>query len=160
MHTLAALIDQHGITVDDHLARDLDIPVVQIAHIEARVRAMQGLPDDAPVDVDGHALTRQGDILVIIDSHARAATPVPASGVPVVRGESGGHTHAIVADGPVTCDTRQASARDLTLATLHVPAEAVAWLAHPEHGYTGVGPGSYTLLRQREQADELRVVAD
>jgi hypothetical protein len=70
-------------------------------------------------------------------------------------------THAIVADGPgVCCDTRQATTRDLTLATLTVPDGSVAYLAHPEHAYTGIGPGTYTLRRQREQADELRIVAD
>ena len=90
-----------------------------------------------------------------------ATTPVPAAGVPVVRGEAGGNTHAIVADGPgVCCDTRQASTTDLTLATLTVPEGSVAYLAHPEHAYTGIGPGTYTLRRQREQADELRIVAD
>ena len=46
------------------------------------------------------------------------------------------------------------------LALLTVPEGSIAYLAHPEHAYTGIGPGSYTLRRQREQADELRMVAD
>jgi hypothetical protein len=80
--------------------------------------------------------------------------------VPVVRGEKGGNTHAIVADGPVFCDTREARATDLTLAVLTVPEGSVAYLAHPEHAYTGIGPGSYTLRRQREQSEEMRLVQD
>jgi len=136
MHTLATLIDRHGITVEDHL--DLD--------------------DLVPVHT---GLQRQGDVLIVPTLALWAATtPVPAAGVPVVRGEAGGNTHAIVADGPVFCDTRQASTTDLTLATLTVPDGSVAYLAHPEHAYTGIGPGTYTLRRQREQADELRIVAD
>jgi hypothetical protein len=37
---------------------------------------------------------------------------------------------------------------------------ATAYLAHPEHGYMGIAPGTYTVRRQREQADEIRQVAD
>ena len=135
MNTLSTLIDRHGVTVDPHLDRDLTIPI----HT---------------------GLQRQGDVIVIPDPGDPATTPVPASGVPVVRGENGGNTHAILADGTVYCDTHQASASNLTLATLTVTPDAVAWLAHPEHGYMGIGPGTYTLRRQREQADELRMVAD
>lgn len=38
-----------------------------------------------------------------------------------------------------------------------MPAFAEQWI---ERGYLGVAPGSYELRRQREQADELRLVAD
>ena len=46
------------------------------------------------------------------------------------------------------------------VATLTVPAGAAAFLLHPEHGANGIGPGVYVLRRQREQAEEIRVVAD
>lgn len=104
---------------------------------------------------------RQGDVLVMPDCKAQATTVVPANGTPVVRGENGGNTHAIYADGPgVLCDTHPADARDLRVATLLVPEGAVAYLGHPEHAFTGIGPGSYTIRRQREMAETLRVVAD
>jgi len=136
MDTLATLIDRHGIDIDEHLDRQVTVPV-------------------------NTGLQRQGDVIVIPDPTAHATTLVPATGVPVVRGEAGGNTHAVVADGPgVCCDTRQATVSDLTLATLTVPEGSVAYLAHPEHAYTGVGPGNYAIRRQREQADELRIVAD
>lgn len=137
MHTLSALIDRHGIAVDDHLDRQVTVPILT-------------------------GLQRQGDVIVIPAADAApATTPVPSSGVAVVRGEAGGNTHTILADGPgICCDTRQATARDLTLATLTVPEGSTAYLAHPEHAYTGIGPGTYSLRRQREQADELRMVAD
>jgi hypothetical protein len=135
-NTIDKLVERHSIDVLDHLERDLDIPILT-------------------------GLQRQGDVIVVPDPKAKATTPVPAAGVPVVRGENGGNTHAIVADGPgVTCDVRRASADALTLATLDVPTGSVAWLAHPEHGYMGIGAGTYTLRRQREQADELRMVQD
>ena len=136
MHPLATLIDRHGVTVEDHLDTDALVPILA-------------------------GLQRQGDVIVIPNHKDTATTRVPTSGVPVVRGEAGGNTHTILADGPgVCCDTHQASATNLTLATLTVPEGSTAYLAHPEHAYTGIGPGSYTLRRQREQADELRMVAD
>jgi len=104
---------------------------------------------------------RQGDVLVLPDCKAAAAAAVPRTGTPVVRGENGGNTHAIYADGPgVLCDTYPADAQDLRVATLLVPEGTVAYLGHPEHAFAGIGPGSYTIRRQREQADELRIVCD
>lgn len=35
-----------------------------------------------------------------------------------------------------------------------------AGVAHPEHGFSGIGAGTYEVRRQREQADEIRLVAD
>ncbi len=113
---------------------------------------------DIPV---GAGIRRQGDVIVIPDPTATPTTPVPASGTPVVRGENGGNTHAIYPDGAgILCDTYPATGTDLRVATLLVPEGAVAYLGHPEHAFTGIGPGSYTVRRQREQADVLRVVAD
>jgi hypothetical protein len=141
MHTLATLIERHGIDIEAHLDRQVTVPI----HT---------------------GLQRQGDVIVVpnqgntVAATHKATTPVPAAGTPVVRGENGGNTHAIVADGPVFCDVRQATAGNLTLALLTVPPGSVAYLAHPEHAYSGIGPGMYTLRRQREQADELRMVQD
>jgi hypothetical protein len=133
--TLAELITTHGVTVDDHLDRQLHIPILT-------------------------GMQRQGDVLVLPSPGAKpATTPVPAAGTPVVRGENGGNTHAIV--GPnVYCDVRTATADDLHLATLTVPGGEVAYIMHPEHGANGIGPGTYALNRQREQADQLRMVQD
>lgn len=109
--TLGSLIETHGIDVEDHLDRDITVPI----HT---------------------GLQRQGDVIVIPDPGAIATSPVPATGTPVVQGEAGGNTHAIVADntgGPVLCDVRQASATNLALAALTVPPGSIAYLAHPEH---------------------------
>lgn len=120
---------------------------------------------DWPDDIEIPVLTgvqRQGDVIVVPATGVSVVQPVPTAGAPVVRGESGGNTHAIHADpdSGVCCDTLAALPTDLRVATLYVPKGATAWLAHPEHGFLGIGPGTYEVRRQREQADELRMVAD
>lgn len=137
MNTLSELIERHGVDVHEHLDRELTVPVLE-------------------------GLQRQGDVIVIpVDAHRKTpTTKVPAQGIPVVRGEAGGNTHLLLADGDVTCDVRAASATNLLLATLSVGEGAAAYLAHPEHAYTGIAPGSYEIRRQREQADEIRMVQD
>lgn len=134
--TLGTLIAEHQVDVHEHLDRDELVPVYT-------------------------AMQRQGDVLIVPRPDVQpATTPVPAVGVPVVRGENGGNTHLLLASGDVRCDVKQASAGNLTLAVLTVAEGSTAYLAHPEHAYTGIGPGTYRLSRQREQADELRMVAD
>lgn len=139
MATLQQMINEHGVDVLDHLDRRASMPVC-----------------------DG--LGRQGDVIVVPASMCGglkpAKTAVPKQGVPVVRGENGGNTHLLLAEGDVRFDGRAASAAELSLGVLTVAKKAVAWLAHPEHGYIGFGPGTYQIRRQREQADELRMVAD
>lgn len=105
-------------------------------------------------------LQRQGDVMVI-PADVAATTAVPATGTAVVRGENGGNTHAIyAADGPVFCDVKAGSATDLRVALLSVPDGSTAYLGHPEHGFMGIGAGTYEIRRQREMAEELRMVAD
>lgn len=137
MKTLAQAIDHYGVDVDPHLDRQTTIHVT-------------------------NGLQAQGDVIVVPASMAlpTATTPVPLTGVPVVRGEAGGNTHLLLPDGPVMFDQRAVSATSLVLGVLTVPVGSVAYLAHPEHAYSGVGPGTYELRRQREMADELRLVAD
>lgn len=109
-------------------------------------------------------LQHQGDVSVVpaemVDDYKAPTTAVPRAGVAVVWGESGGNTHRLLAEGAVRFDARTATADQLTLGSLLVPEGATAWLDHPEHGNTGIAPGSYVLRRKREQADELRMVAD
>jgi len=137
MSTVNDLIAVHGVDIDPHLDRQVTVAV-------------------------STGTQRQGDIIVIPAvmvgrGRAAAATPVPPVGVPVVRGEAGGNTHLLLADGPVRYDAAPA---DLTLGVLTVEDGAVAYLAHPEHGYAGIGPGTYVVRRQREQADAIRMVRD
>lgn len=133
MATINELIESTGLAVVTEHDADLDIPVLS-------------------------GLQRQGDVL-IVPAEVTASSAVPASGTPVVRGESGGNTHAVyAADGPVYCDPARGGG--LRIATLSVPEGSTAYLGHPEHGYMGIGPGSYEIRRQREMAGSVRMVAD
>ena len=74
-----------------------------------------------------------------------------------MRGENGGNTHALHADGECYYD---ATEDGLTLGVLTVTEGASALLSHPEHGYLSITPGTYRIGRQREFAGEWRMVAD
>ena len=107
MQTLANLITTHGVDVDDHLDRDELVPTLT-------------------------ALQFQGDVAVIPTGPAAPATgsgypkPVPAAGVPVVRGENGGNTHLLLAAGTdVTWDPSTGGPTGLDLGVLTVPAGQV-----------------------------------
>lgn len=119
----------------DHLDRQVDVPV---------------LTGPQP----------QGDIIVIPAARLDTAPGalVPHAGVPVVRGENGGNTHLLIGDGPLLWAAGEPGAQ--TLGVLTVPDHSTAFLLHPEHGAAGVGPGTYVIRRQREQADEIRLVTD
>jgi len=134
--TLGQLIERHGFDVLDHLDRDLEIPV--------------------------HAgLQAQGDLFIIpADPNRRIGhgTAVPLDGIAVIEAVNGGHEHRLFAGQPGTAFFTPAGAggQDIGLLECTEPA----YIAHPEHAYAGIAPGSYMLRRQREQADQERFVAD
>lgn len=137
MQTLGTLIEAHGVDVHEHLDRDDIVPVLT-------------------------GLQRQGDIIVVpVTSKPTAgAAPIPREGVAVVRGENGGNTHLLLGAGTWRGAGASSDAGSLIIGELAVSEGDVAYIAHPEHGYLGVGPGVYRVSRQREQADEIRRVAD
>jgi hypothetical protein len=138
--TLGQLIEKHGFDVLDHLDRDLEIPV--------------------------HAgLQAQGDLFIIPadpDRGSRQGAAVPPDGIAVIEAVGGGHEHRLFAGQPGTAFFTPAGGRqDIGLLECTEPA----YIAHPEHAYAGIAPGTYTLRRQREQAeweraDKERFVAD
>lgn len=130
--TLGQAVDTFGVDVLDHLDRQASIPVHSEPQTQGDVRVRP---------------TRPG---------AAIGEPIPSGGVPVVRGEAGGNTHALVGEGL----WRATPSAGLQLGELTVPDGAGAFLAHPEHGYLGIGAGTYSIRRQREQADEIRMVQD
>lgn len=139
MLTIEQAIRTFGVDVDEHLDREATIPV--------------------------HAgLQFQGDVAIVPDRMcggqlAAATTPVPRAGVAIVRGENGGNTHLLLGE---RCffDASRVGDVGLELGVLTVPAGEVAYVAHPEHAYSGIAPGTYELRRQREQADVIRLVQD
>jgi len=126
MKTLGEAIEVHGIDVDEHLDRQMTIPVLT-------------------------GLQAQGDVMVVPRPALGPATAaIPRAGLPVVRGEFGGHTHTLLAEGAAAFDAASEDGEGLDLGTLTVSEGSVAYLAHPEHAYSGIGPGTYVLRRQRE----------
>lgn len=135
MNTLTDLSTRHNVDLNEHLA-------------DAEVAVLTGIQ-------------RQGDVLVApARTGMGTGTQVPPEGIAVVRGENGGNTHLLVAEGEVEWRATAARRGSLALGTVTVAVGATAYLAHPEHGFMGIGAGTYCISRQREQADEIRLVAD
>lgn len=134
--TLGQLIEHHGVDVLGHLDRELEIPVLGGIQI-------------------------QGDLAVIPTLLAAdEGRPVPPEGIAVIPAVGGGHEHRLLAGGSPG-SARWAAFRepgtDLGILTCTEPA----YLAHLEHGYLGIAPGSYLLRRQREHRDRVvQTVAD
>lgn len=134
--TYAKVLARHGVEIPSHLEAQAAVPILAGAQ-------------------------RQGDIIVLpATPGADAGTLVPADGIAVVRGEAGGNTHLLVADGPVTWRPTATNGDPAALGTVTVPDGAAGYLLHPEHGAQGIAPGTYRIRRQREQADLERLVAD
>lgn len=131
--TIGTAEARYALDLLDHLDRDAHVPT--IATIEP-----------------------QGDVLVIRRDTLRPATaPIPAAGAVVVKGETG-NTHLLVGAG--FYDARTPDPSDLVVGVVTVPDGAEVLLTHPEHGPFLLAAGTYECRRQREQADELRMVAD
>jgi hypothetical protein len=150
MHTTLTLGDltaRTGLDVLDHLEREVTIPII-----------------------DG--LQAQGDLLVIpIDLLTTAAAggppsrvrivdsarwhEVPGAGIELLRAGTGGNPHTLVADPGTGRWTT--GVRDPQLLALGVlTATEVAYLIHPEHGGSGIAPGTYVIRRQRERRGTAR----
>lgn len=128
--TLAEVLNQAGVSDLGVLDSSVDVPVLT-------------------------GLQAQGDLIIVPTNESPATTPVGPGGVEVVRSEANSNTHSLHSwDGdPVLWD----SDRNV----LTVPEGSSAYLVHTEeHGANGIGPGTYSIRRQREQADEIRLVAD
>lgn len=133
MTTLTEVEHRYGVSHLDHLDKEVALPTVD-------------------------RLAFQGDVAIVRNDKIASTDPIPEAGYPVVKGENGGNTHAVFGKGFFTPGV--VSATNLVLGTLTVPADEEVLLSHPEHGGMIIAPGSYEVRRQREQADELRMVAD
>lgn len=132
MPTLAELITAHGVQVDEHLDRQASIPVLRDPQI-------------------------QGDISILPVTTGKAVTPIPPEGVVVATGREG-HEHRLLPGG--FFDFAPAREGSLTIGTLTVPGGVEQYLAHDQHGYMGIAPGTYQIGGQREWAGEWQRVAD
>ncbi|HEX3957739.1 MAG TPA: hypothetical protein VHZ03_14070 [Trebonia sp.] len=137
-HTLAEITARTGFAVLEHLEAEAHVPV---------------LP----------GLQAQGDLLIVPLADAapvshRPAAEVPGTGIAVIEPVGSGHEHRLFAGAPGTATFGFAATGGQDIGVLECTEPA--FLLHPEHGATGVAPGSYVLRRQREQADEERLIAD
>lgn len=138
VHTIGSVLALHDITVPDETIADLEVPVICGAQ-------------------------RQGDILILpraplTAAERRLVSPVPVEGVAVVRGEATGNTHLLHGEGDVVWTRRDAG---VLLGVVEVGDQATAFLIHTdEHGANAMGPGTYALHGKREQAEQIRRVAD
>lgn len=107
--TLAEVMTPHQVAIPAHL------------EAQAEVHPLSGLQ-------------RQGDVLIAPMGGGKVAglVPVPREGVAVVRGEAGGNTHLLVADGAVSFAPAPATRGGLTLGSLAEQAAFDHYLTDPE----------------------------
>lgn len=132
--TPAELERTTGFDVLDHLDREVTIPALRGLQLQGDV-AVAPTRNPAPTD----------------------PSPVPRCGTLIVAGDNG-HEHRLFGEGSVMW--AETPRRQLAVGVVTVPDGSIGVLAHPEHGFLRIAPGSYELRRQREQADEERLVAD
>lgn len=132
--TLAELAHRTGLDVLDHLERQVAIPIVD------------GMQAQGDLIVIPLALVDDVDVPFTARWH-----PVPPNGVELLRGAGGGNPHTLVAD-PGICDWTTDVRDSQALAIGVVRTTRPAYLIHPEHGGTGIAPGSYLIRRQRERS--------
>lgn len=134
--TYADALSAHQIHVPDHLIAQAEVPVLT-------------------------GLQLQGDLAIVpARPSARKGQPVPASGIQVVRGEATANTHWLDSYNG-ECLWAPVNGAGPELGVLTVPEGAVATLTHTdEHGCNAIGAGTYRIRRQREQAEEIRLVQD
>lgn len=133
MQTLETLAKASGVEVEDHLPMDMEIPMIS-------------------------GLQAQGDLLI------RPAMNVELEGTSSIVGGKvtkvildGVHQHVLTGDEGAIEFFRGGRSR-LSLGYARVTGEA--FLIHPEHGATGLAPGTYEFRRQREMREEERMVLD
>lgn len=137
--TYADALGKHGISLPDELIAELEVPILTGPQAQGDVgiwpRAKMGKAERA------------------------SFSPVPVAGLAIVQG---GNAHILDAyQGEVLWKPVTARSGDVTIGILHVPDGAVAYLTHTEeHTSSGIGPGTYRISGKREQADEIRRVAD
>lgn len=87
------------------------------------------------------------------------ARPVGPKGISVVEGQ-GGNVHLLVDPDSAGVLWGPYPDGSQTVGVVVVPAGAVAFLDHAEHGRNAIGAGVYVIRRQREQRDLTELVAD
>lgn len=141
MKTYGELLSRHDVEIPPHLVAQAEVPVLT-------------------------GPQRQGDLMVVPAEQGRWHDTEPGgreyqavgAGVQVVHGEATGNTHWLHGSAGVMWARLDAGQ---VVGLVDVPEGETAYLVHTdEHGANGLGPGRYEIRRKREQAEEIRLVAD
>jgi hypothetical protein len=149
--TLADLTARTGLDVLRHLEREVTIPVTDGIQAQGDLLVIP----IAVLAADPPGWTRRG----VSIAHSPRWHEVPAAGVEVLRAGTGGNPHSLVAD-PGTCRWTTGVDDPERLALGALSTTAVAYLIHPEHGGSGIAPGTYVIRRQRERSGMTRRPSD
>jgi hypothetical protein len=141
--TLADLAARTGLDVLGHLEREVIIPVIDGIQAQGDLVVIP----IAFLATDPRVRARRG--VSIVDSPRWRE--VPGAGVEVLRAGTGGNPHTLVAD-PGTCRWTTGVDDPQRLALGALSTTGVAYLIHPEHGGSGIAPGTYVIRRQRERS--------
>ena len=145
MSALHELISRYGMDVDAHLDRDADIPVLTGPQAQGDIGIRPVRPQPA-----GGSLFRR--LRAGSSRRAAAVTAIPAGGIVIATGQEG-HEHRLL-PGPARFDPVHPFSGSLLIGILTVPAGGEAYLAHDQHGYLGIGEGTYEVGGQREWTPE------
>ena len=142
--TIAALAQSTGIDPLEHLGRDTVIPVHDEPQSQGDVRVRR---------LDTTAVRVRADA---------TWTVVPSAGVTVVSGGAGGHAHVLTprlgAMAPVSWTTDVDDPEGLAVGVFE--SAEPCFMYHAEHGGQGYAAGVRVVRRQREFAEQERLVAD
>jgi hypothetical protein len=141
--TLADLTTRTGLDVLGHLEREVTIPVIDGIQAQGDLLV---IPMTFLATGSGRGTGRRVSIADSARWHE-----VTGTGVEVLRAGSGGNPHTLVAD-PGTCRWTTGVADPQQLALGALSTTGVAYLIHPEHGGSGIAPGTYIIRRQRERS--------
>lgn len=144
MKTLAEITAAHGFEVLEHLEAEAQVPVLDGLQAQGDLFIIPG--------------TAWSQTIAPPDGWRAGLKPVPDHGVAVIEAVGGGHEHRLFAGTPGTAWWTPVTGMPQDIGVLECTAPA--YVLHPEHGATGLAPGTYLFRRQREQADEERLVAD
>ena len=149
--TLADLTARTGLDVLGHLERQVTIPFTDGIQAQGDLLVIP----IALLAADPLGRTR-GEVSLVRSPRWHA---VPGAGVEVLRSGTGGNPHTLVAD-PGSCRWTTGVDDPERLALGAVRTTGVAYLIHPEHGGSGIAPGTYVIRRQRERSGLTRRPSD
>ena len=152
MQLLSELSEVLGFELYQHLNTEMEIPELS----------------DPQAQGDLYVLPATSEFGIKAPAGFDKTTVVPENGVALIAATgNGGHEHRLFASEPGTATLSYISGLG-TLDSNGNLRQDIAWLScsapafvlHKEHGATGIAPGTYLFRRQKEMAEEQRLVAD